>query len=119
MLFVDEVRLAGPVRGTSDFVDEFPDLGPVDGAGRSLREFDLETRLFRYPVSYLLYTPSFDALPSFARAYVYDGILEALTLDRLPPEYGHLASADRAAILEILQDTKPEFARRAREGAGE
>ncbi|NNM31866.1 MAG: hypothetical protein HKO53_02315 [Gemmatimonadetes bacterium] len=117
ILFADEVSLQAPVRGTSAFVDEFAALGPMDGAGRSLREFDLDTRLFRYPVSYLLYTPSFDALPGFARSYVYDGILEALTMDRLPPEFGHLASSDRDAILAILKDTKPEFARRS-EGEG-
>ena len=113
ILFADEVGLEGPVRGTSDFTEEFAGLGPADAAGRSLREFDLRTRLFRYPVSYLIYTPSFDALPGFARDYVYDGILEALSLDRLPEEFGHLASSDRSAILSILLETKPEFARRS------
>ena len=113
ILFADEVALEAPVRGTSDFTEEFAALEPADASGRSLREFDLRTRLFRYPVSYLIYTPSFDALPGFARDYVYDGILEALTLDLLPEEFGHLASSDRSAILTILLETKPEFARRS------
>jgi hypothetical protein len=113
ILFADEVALEAPVRGTSDFTEEFAALEPADASGRSLREFDLRTRLFRYPVSYLIYTPSFDALPGFARDYVYDGILEALTLERLPEEFGHLASSDRSAILTTLLETKPEFARRS------
>ena len=116
ILFANEVALQDPVRGTSAFAEEFAARGPTDRMGRSLREFDLQDRLFRYPVSYLLYTPSFDALPGFARSYVYDGILEALTMDRLPPEFGHLASSDRGAILAILEETKPEFAHRSRGG---
>lgn len=118
ILFADEVPFEAPVRGTSAFAEEFAARGPHDSQGRSLRAFDLETRLFRYPVSYLLYSPSFDALPGFARSYVYDGITEALTLDRLPPEFRHLAASDRGAILAILQETKPEFARRS-EGGGD
>ena len=118
ILFADEVDLEGPVTGTSEFTREFPRVGPLDQAGRGLREFDLTTRLFRYPVSYLIYTPSFDALPRFARDYVYDGILEALTLDRLPDAFAHLRASDRTAILEIVSQTKPDFARRADTATG-
>lgn len=117
MLFVDEARLEHPVRGTSSFAEDFEARGPRDASGRSLRELDLETRLFRHPLSYLIYTPSFDALPAFARAYVYDGILEALTTDALPDAFRHLADVDRGAVLALLEATKPEFAARVRETA--
>ena len=38
--------------------------GPRDSKGRSLRDFDLHERLFRYPLSYMIYSESFDAMPS-------------------------------------------------------
>ena len=113
LLFIDEIELEAPVRGTSAFVEEFEARGPFDAGGRTLRAFDLQERLFRYPVSYLIYTPSFDALPGFAREYVYDGLLEALTSERLPLDFARFGRVDRAAILDILTETKPDFAERA------
>ena len=45
MLFSGEARLTSPVEGTSAFAREFPATGPRDSKGRSLRDFDLQTRL--------------------------------------------------------------------------
>lgn len=56
MLFAGEPRLPEPIEGVSSFTRTFAAGGPRDGAGRSLREFDLRTRLFRYPLSYMIYT---------------------------------------------------------------
>ena len=47
MLFTEKVRLEAAVAGTSGFQDEFPKTGPRDRHGRSLRDLDLKTRLFR------------------------------------------------------------------------
>ena len=53
------------------FHPTFPQRGPRDRKGRSLRDFDFKTRLFRYPLSYMIYSAQFDALPdSGARACV-------------------------------------------------
>ncbi|MGI9627796.1 MAG: hypothetical protein ACR2QM_13245 [Longimicrobiales bacterium] len=112
MMFVDEAPLTDRVQGNSEFATEFPALGPFDGQGRSLRDFDLETRLFRYPVSFLIYSESFDALPGVARNYIYDGIAELLTVETLPDSYSRLEEVDRAAVFEVLRETKPEFAER-------
>jgi hypothetical protein len=54
MLFVDEATLAEPVKGVSSFTLTFPQRGPRDKQGRSLRDFDLQKRLFRYPLSHNL-----------------------------------------------------------------
>ena len=51
LLFSDEAKLTEPVAGTSDFAKEFSARGPFDSQNRSLREFDLNTRMFRYPLS--------------------------------------------------------------------
>ena len=47
--------------------------------GRSLREFDLQTRLFRYRLSYMIYSDLFDALPRPIRDRVYRDSHDVLT----------------------------------------
>jgi hypothetical protein len=107
LFFTEEFALTSPVAGTSSFAEEFMALGPKDGQGRSLRQFDLKTRLFRYPCSFLVYSPSLDALPPPAKSYVTRRLGEILTSKDQSPDFAHLSAADRQAILEILQDTKP------------
>jgi hypothetical protein len=108
MLFVDEAPLAAPVRGSSGFAERFTARGPKDGQGRSLRELDLRRRLFRYPVSYMIYTDAFDGLPTVAREAVYTRLWEVLSGREQSKDYTHLSSApDRQAIVQILRDTKP------------
>ena len=110
MLFVDAVQFTQPIRGSAGFEQVFEARGPRDGQGRSLRQLDLQTMLFRWPVSYFIYSAAFDSLPQLAREYLYDRLIQVLqgrdaklTLDRF-------SSADRNATLDLLQATKPEFA---------
>jgi len=105
MLFVDEAVLEG-ARGTSGFAERFGALGPRDRKGRSLRDLDLQHRLFRYPCSYMIYSEAFDALPQTARNAVYSRLLEVLSGEDTSAKYTHLSPSDRLAILEILRETK-------------
>ncbi len=105
MLFSGEFRLTSPVEGTSGFVAEFEALGPRDSRGRSLREFDLQTRMFKYPCSYLIYSDSFAALPAEIRTYVDRRLEEILSGEDKSPEFAHLSEGDRTAIREILAET--------------
>ena len=82
-------------------------LGPRDSHGRSLRDFDLERRIFRYPCSYLIYSPAFDALPVAVREYVSKRLNEILSGEDQTAEFQHLSAEDRRAIREILAETKP------------
>jgi hypothetical protein len=107
MLFVDEAPLPDPVKGVSTFTSTFPQRGPRDSQGRSLRDFDLKKRLFRYPLSYMIYSEIFESMPSAARDRVYQRLDEVLSGKDQSPKYAHLSAADRRAILEILRDTKP------------
>jgi hypothetical protein len=109
MLFVDEPRLPAPVRGASGFAERFSALGPRDRKERSLRELDLQTRVLKYPCSYLIYSPTFDALPVEAKAAVYARLSAVLSGADASPRYRHLSPADRAAIIEILRDTKSDL----------
>lgn len=109
LLFSGEASLADRISGTSAFAQEFAGRGPKDRRGRSLRDFDLEQRLFRYPCSYLIYSPSFRALPREARDYVFGRLGSILSGEDQSKPFAHLSSADRQAILEILRDTLPDL----------
>jgi len=106
LLFVDEARLPAPVAANQAFVDAFTRRGPKDAKGRSLHTLDLRTRLLRYPCSYMIYTPAFDALPAPALDAVYRRMWDVLSGGVRDARYGRLTSADRSAIVEILRDTK-------------
>jgi hypothetical protein len=110
MLFVWEARLDEPVTGTTTFASDFPKAGPHDRSGRSLREFDLKTRLLKYPLSYLVYSEQFDALQPAAKQQFFSRVREVLTGKDTNKDFDHLSEADRKAIFEILTDTKPAFA---------
>jgi hypothetical protein len=110
MLFSEAVPLTEPVKGTTNFAAEFSALGPRDSKDRSLHQLDLKQRLLQYPLSYLIYSKSFDALPEAAHDYVYRRLWEVLSGKDQSKEFAHLSLEDRKTILEILQDTKPDFA---------
>ena len=136
MLFVDATHFTSPISGNSGFTHWFESKGPRDAMGRSLRDLDLKTRLFKYPLSYLIYSSAFDALPAYAKDYIYGRFTDILTGrnesdaagDNVPKGFDpdaldayidqdakagvpQLSDADRKAILEIIRATKPDFAR--------
>src|SRR5690606_4177685 len=78
LFMCDEFALTSPVNGSSDFSKEFESRGPRDSKGRSLRDFDLETRMFRYPCSYMIYSKAFDGLPDQVRSRVLEKLQEIL-----------------------------------------
>ena len=109
LFFVGTPRLEDPIEGTSTFAADFMAGGRQDAQGRSLRDLDLRTRLFRHPLSYLIHSPEYDALPAQARAYVDARILSILRGEEGGRDFAHLSGADRDAILSILRDTRPEI----------
>jgi hypothetical protein len=86
LLFKDEAPLKQPIEGVSSFTKTFAQRGP-------LREFDLHTRLFKYRLSYMIYSPLFDALPLEIRRTVYKKIFRELKDD---------------PTARILRETKPD-----------
>jgi hypothetical protein len=110
LLFIDETKLTDRVRGTSGFGERFAKSGPRDRQGRSLYELDLNRRLMKYPCSYLIYSPAFDALPATAKDAIYRRLWEVLSGDDRDDRYRTaLSRADRQAIVEILRDTKKDL----------
>lgn len=108
-LFVEETPLTDSIQGTSGFAEEFAQRGPRDKQGRSLRDFDLTRRIFKYPCSYLIYSAAFEGLPAELKSIFYRKLHDVLTNKDTSPTYRHLSQADRQAILEILLDTKPNL----------
>jgi hypothetical protein len=93
MMFGHQAALPAPVTGTSKFAEQFQAMGPKDSQGRSLRDLDLHEHVFKYPLSYLIYSDSFNALPDSVKQYVY----------------GRIRAEASPDVLQILKDTKPDF----------
>jgi len=67
-------RLPVPPSALLDVIgaEQFARRAARDPLGRSLRDLDLTRRLFRYPLSFVIHSPAFDALPDAAqRAFYY------------------------------------------------
>lgn len=107
LLFTEEAPLTAPIQGSTQFADWFATQGPKDRQARSLRELDLQTRLFKYPCSFLIYSDAFDALPEKMKAHIYQRLWEILTGKDTSPDFRGLSPETRRAILEILLETKP------------
>jgi hypothetical protein len=106
ILFSEELPLKSEIKGSSSFAQTFANRGPRDGKGRSLRELDLKTRLFKYPCSYLIGSDSFKQLPKEASDYIQKRLVEILNGKDKSDKFKHLSASDRKNILEILSDTK-------------
>jgi hypothetical protein len=109
MLFIDEASLGSGVSSMAGFAEAFSARGPRDSQGRSLRDFDLKRRLFRYPCSYMIYSVAFEALPALARDAVYARLVTVLSGKDSHARYKVLSAADRRNIAQILHETKKDL----------
>ncbi len=124
LLFCDEPPLLSPVSGITEFSEQFARRAVKDTQQRSLRDFDLQERLFKYPCSYLIHSSAFDAIPEPSASYIKQQVLSVLgddatvqnnsqrgivvAADRLK-RFSHLSDDDRQSILQILRETKPSW----------
>jgi hypothetical protein len=109
LFFANEVALTDRITGSSGFADNFQDRGPKDNQGRSLRDLNLETRTFEYPLSYLVYSEAIEALPGEVKRYLFDGIRRVLSGELQDDAFSHLDTQTREAIIAILRATKPDI----------
>ncbi|MBI3853963.1 MAG: hypothetical protein HY298_27365 [Verrucomicrobia bacterium] len=117
LLFTEEAPLNNPVKGNPEFAMAFENRGPRDKQGRSLREFDLQTRLFKYPCSYLIYSDAFAHLPGPMKTHLYQRLWDILTNKDSGPAFQKISADTKRAILEILRETKPDLPDYWREGS--
>jgi hypothetical protein len=109
LMFIDEAPVPGPIEGSSGFAEKFATLGPADSKGRSLRQFDLQHRLMRYPCSYMIYSSAFNDLPDRAKAAIYRRMWVVLSGQAKAERYARLSLQDRKAVVEILRETKKDL----------
>ncbi len=107
LFFAEEAPLGGKVSGTSGFADEFQAKGARDGQGRSLRDFDLTDRMFRYPLSYMVLSHAFEHLPAVARDRAVARIRQILLEGSADKKYAHLTPETRRRIVEVLAGSSP------------
>lgn len=105
MTFANEVPLPAPVVGSSDYATLFTALGPRDPQGRSLRELDLQTSVFRYPLSYMVYSDAFDHLNEDAKARIWRRLYDVLSGADPDPAFARARENGQEAIA-ILAATK-------------
>jgi hypothetical protein len=111
LLMGNAAPLPNRLQGGNAYSGWFQEQGPKDANGRSLRQLDLNSRVFRYPLSFLIYSEGFDALPLAVREHVYAKLARILTASDPGAPYAKLSAADRKDAYDILVATKPEFAR--------
>ncbi len=106
LLFTEEFPLTGKIEGNPEFIRDFTARAIRDTKGRSLRDFDLHTRMFKYPCSSLIYSPSFDAISAPIKEVILRKLHGILTGENDEAQFARLTPEDRKAILEILLETK-------------
>ena len=111
LLFSDEVPLSGErVQGSPDFERVFLATKKPNAQGKSLKDLNLKDRMFEHRCSYMIYSRSFDGLPRPLKEAVYCKLHAVLTAEQPEAPYEHLSAAERVVILEILRETKEDFA---------
>jgi hypothetical protein len=108
LLFRRGARLPeGIVRNTA-FASTFLADARRSRAGDSLKDLQLDGRLFRNRCSYLIYSETFAALPAALKARVFTTLFEALHNDDPAGRYGYLESDEKRRIYAILLETHAE-----------
>lgn len=110
MLFANEITLDDPIVGDATFARQFRANRREDTAGRSLKDFDLDTRMFKYRCSYMIYSRAFRELPGLLKGAVYARLAAGLNAESEDELFAHLDAAEREAIATILQETHAGYA---------
>lgn len=109
MLSYQEVSLeAHRIEGSSAYKRVFQANARRDDQGRSLKDFDLNTRVFAYRCSYLIYSDSFMDISESVRERFFEGLMTALSKESENSRYAYIPNAEKEAIYTILKQTHPD-----------
>ncbi len=110
LLFYDEYALHdGGIEGSPAFQDTFRNDRHETADGRSLKDFQLLNRLFKYRCSYMIYSKAFDAMPKQLKDQVYAQLFAVLSGQDKSKDFAYLSSTERQHIKEILLETKKDL----------
>jgi hypothetical protein len=111
LMFCDEAPLPeGGIDSGGDFPEEFQQNARPSESGRSLKDFQLLDRLFKYRCSYMIYSQAFASLPEILKKRILVRLAAGLNGKDDEEIFGHLSDSERKRIREILEDTLPGFA---------
>jgi hypothetical protein len=110
LLFADEALLPkGGVEGDPGYKADFLRTRRATAEGISLKDFDLQTRLFKHRCSYMIYSSIFSRLPSAMKERIYGRLRAALSSTKADKDYDYLTTAEKDAIRRILSETLADF----------
>ncbi|MCA8952995.1 MAG: hypothetical protein KDE27_26020 [Planctomycetes bacterium] len=109
LLFADEVGLQGrDAAADPTFARAFPALWPADPSGLRLGRFDLTARTFVLPLSPMVHSRAFAALPDPLRRLALKRLRRALVRNWLPGRVA-LPPEQRQALHDHLTATLPGY----------
>lgn len=99
LTFADEMPFPQSIRGDSNFANDFQKRGP-------LRRFNCDTRLFEYPLSYLIYSKSIDRLDPVVKQRFLARLEQVLTEEAGQKDYARLSPAKAREAWRIYSKSK-------------
>ena len=114
LLYKDEAALPdGGIEGDPTFQQAFSRNAPRTSDGRSLKDFQLLTRLFKYRCSYMVHSLTFTHLTPPLKETVLAGLWKALQDEDPAGRYAYLGASEKKHIqkilVETLKDAPPEW----------
>lgn len=108
LLFKNESDLGEGLEGDESFQEEFTARFPKSSKGKSLADFRLYRRIFKYRCSYMIYSRAFRGLPPRVKSAVMERLRTALSEQdtEIAP---HLKASEKSRIRTILKETLPEW----------
>lgn len=106
LLFADEAEFpAGGIKVDPQYREDFLADRKEASNGISLKDLDLETRIFKHRCSYLIYSDVFQATPDLFKQHVYEVLGEAISTEKPNPDFAYLSDPEKKAIHAILRET--------------
>ncbi len=106
LLFADEAALPhGGFTPLQTYAEDFLARRIPNRAGKSLRDLDLHSRLFRYRCSYMIYSTGFQSLPHPMKSRVSKTLVRELGGTNSSDEFSYLPNSEKSDILAILTET--------------
>jgi len=105
VLFADEPPFPGSgIDGLPEYKSAFLANRKVVN-GKSLKDLDLKSHLFRYRCSYMIYSSAFQGLPKEFKQLFYVALRHALNPQQPNPDYAYMSREEKIAIHEIVKGT--------------
>ncbi len=106
LLFKDEAELPeGGIEGDEAFQAAFAQSAPRSAEGRSLKDFQLLNRLFKYRCSYMIHSRTFTEMQLHLKQAVLTRLETILKGEDTSGRYDYLGESERKHIRMILAET--------------